>query len=281
MKIKDLIEYGKNNLIKEDVNESYRLSRRLLSFILNVDDIYLVINSYTDVERSIELKYKEKIELLKSGVPIQYITNKQEFMGLEFYVDENVLIPQPDTEILVEEVLKDIQDRSKKYKILDLCTGSGAIGISIANNLKKSIIHMCDISEKALQIAYKNSKNNNVDKICKIIKSDMFENINEKYDVIVSNPPYIVTKVINNLSIEVQNEPHIALDGGEDGLMFYKIIANNAYKYLNKNGILALEIGYDQKENVIKLLNVIGKYENIHCIKDYNGKDRVIKANIK
>lgn len=216
MKIKDLIEYGKNNLIKEDVNESYRLSRRLLSFILNVDDIYLVINSYTDVERSIELKYKEKIELLKSGVPIQYITNKQEFMGLEFYVDENVLIPQPDTEILVEEVLKDIQDRSKKYKILDLCTGSGAIGISIANNLKKSIIHMCDISEKALQIAYKNSKNNNVDKICKIIKSDMFENINEKYDVIVSNPPYIVTKVINNLSIEVQNEPHIALDGGED-----------------------------------------------------------------
>lgn len=276
MKVKELLEYGRNNLIKE---ESYKLSKILLKHILNVNDSYLIINSEQQLNFKIEKKFKQSIELLNKGIPLQYITNKQEFMKLNFYVDSNVLIPQPDTEILVEEVLNILEENSENKNILDLCTGSGAIGISIAK-YNDSIVTMTDISKNALEIAMKNAKDNDISEKCKFILSNMFENINEKYDLIVSNPPYIKSDVINTLDKEVQNEPIIALDGGEDGLEFYKNIAQNAHKYLNENGILALEIGYDQKEEVINLLNSSGNYKNIYCKKDLSGNDRVIIATI-
>lgn len=276
MKIKEMLEYGRNNLIKED---GYKLSKILLKHILNVNDSYLIINSEQQLNFKIEKKFKQSIELLNKGIPLQYITNKQEFMKLNFYVDSNVLIPQPDTEILVEEVLNILEENSENKNILDLCTGSGAIGISIAK-YNDSIVTMTDISKNALEIAMKNAKDNDISEKCKFILSNMFENINEKYDLIVSNPPYIKSDVINTLDKEVQNEPIIALDGGEDGLEFYKNIAQNAHKYLNENGILALEIGYDQKEEVINLLNSLGHYKNIYCKKDLSGNDRVIIATI-
>lgn len=272
MKIKEILEYGRNNLIKED---GYKLSKILLKHILSVNDSYLIINSEQQLNFKIEKKFKQSIELLNKGIPLQYITNKQEFMKLNFYVDSNVLIPQPDTEILVEEVLNILEKNSENKNVLDLCTGSGAIGISIAK-YSDSIVTMTDISKNALEIAMKNAKDNDISKKCKFILSNMFENINEKYDLIVSNPPYIKTCVIKTLDEEVQNEPIIALDGGKDGLNFYKNIAENAYKYLNKNGILALEIGYDQKEEVINLLNSSGYYKNIYCKKDLSGNDRVV-----
>lgn len=274
MKIKELLEYGRNNLI--DKQEPNRLSRILLKYLLKVDDSYLVINSREEVSKELEKQFKEKIYTLNSGKPIQYITHNQEFMKLNFYVDENVLIPQPDTEILVEEVLSICDNKDLNYNILDMCTGSGAIGISVAKYIQNSKVLMADISNKALKIAEKNTIKNDVKNKCKFIKSDMFVNIKEKFDIIVSNPPYIKTEVISILDKEVKSEPIIALDGGKDGLEFYKIIANNAWKCLIKNGVLALEIGYDQKDDVINLLQQIGKYKDIYSKKDLSGNDRIV-----
>lgn len=280
MKIKELLEYGRYNLINKD--EPNRLSKMLLKSLLKVDDIFLLINSEEYVAEDIQKQFKYNIELLNLGKPIQYIMHNQEFMKMNFYVDENVLIPQPDTEILVEEVINICSGLSCAYtkdqniRILDLCTGSGAIGISLAKYIENSKVTMSDLSKKALEIANKNAIKNEVKDRCSFINSDMFENINERYDIIVSNPPYIKTEVINTLSKEVQNEPSLALDGGEDGLRFYRIIANNAWKYLNKNGILALEIGYDQNDDVIKLLMATGKYRDIYSKKDLSNNDRII-----
>lgn len=294
MKIKELLEYGRKNLIECD--EPYRLSKILLKHLLKVNDSYLVIHQDMKVEKDIEEKFCKGINLLNDGKPIQYITNNQEFMKMNFYVDENVLIPQPDTEVLVEEIIDICKGRScafpmkndklnvgadasvcpKKCNILDLCTGSGAIGVSLAKNIENSNITMSDISSKALEIAKKNAEKNNVMERCKFIQSDMFENINEKFDVIVSNPPYIKTEVINQLDKQVQNEPMLALDGGQNGLKFYKIIAKEAWKYLKQDGLLALEIGYDQKKDVIKLLKKSSKYIDIYSKKDLSGNDRII-----
>ena len=198
-------------------------------------------------------------------------------MGLNFYVDENVLIPQPDTEILVEKAIE-IAETTQKNKILDMCTGSGCIAISLAKNINNAQIIATDISNNALNVANKNAINHNVENKIKFINSDMFNNIEEKFDIIVSNPPYIETVTINKLEIEVQNEPHLALDGGIDGLKFYKIITNNAFKYLNENGYLLLEIGYNQQESVTQLLQDTGKYKNIETIKDLGGNYRVVIA---
>jgi len=276
MKIKEILKYGKNNLIEKE--EGYRLSKMLLKHLLNVTDGYIVINSDKDIDFNIENEFKKDIECLKAGIPIQYITHHQEFMGLDFYVDSNVLIPQPDTEILVEEV---INLSKKNTKVLDLCTGSGAIGISIAKSIENAEVTMSDISDKALEIVKKNASSNEVIDKCNFVLSDMFENIQDKYDVIVSNPPYIKTEVIKTLDKEVQNEPNLALDGGEDGLIFYKIIAENAYKYLNEEGILALEIGYDQKDEVVRLLQETEKYTDIYCKKDLSGNDRIVVCKLE
>jgi len=278
MKIKEILEYGKNNLIGKE--EGYRLSKMLLKHLLKVNDSYILINSDEELKVEVEEKFKQGIDSLNKGMPLQYITNNQEFMKLDFYVDSNVLIPQPDTEILVEEVLELLKDNFNTKKILDLCTGSGAIGVCIAK-YTKCFVTMSDISKNALEVAKKNALNNEVIDKCKFVLSNMFEDIQEKFDIIVSNPPYIKTNIINTLEAEVQNEPMLALDGGEDGLMFYKIIAENACKFLNKNGILALEIGYDQKEEVIKLLELEEKYTDIYSKKDLSGNDRIIVCRLK
>ena len=223
------------------------------------------------------MKYIDKII---NGKPIQYITNEQEFMKLKFYVDENVLIPQPDTEIIVEKVIDEFKD--KELKILDLCTGSGTIAISLAKYIERCNILATDISSKAIQIAKLNAEKNQVNKKIEFVLSDMFEEIRkDKFDIIVSNPPYIKTEVIKTLDKQVQNEPKLALDGGINGLKFYEIISKNAYKFLNNNGKIYLEIGYDQKNDVIDLLKKTQKYKDIICIKDLELNDRLIVASIK
>ena len=275
MKIKELRKYGNINLINED---AYKISKLLLMSILNVNDTYLIINDENDVPIEKEQEFIKAVEKINIGYPVQYITNSQQFYGLDFYVDENVLIPQPDTEVLVEKVIE-ISNRNEDIKsILDICTGSGAIGISLAKFIKNVQVDLTDISTDALAIANKNAIANCVSKKCSFIKSDMFDNLNKKYDIIVSNPPYIETDVIKQLSKEVQNEPLIALDGGKDGLYFYKKIANEAYKFLNLNGFLALEIGFNQKDAVIRILEQTGKYKDIYCLKDFGENDRVIIA---
>lgn len=276
MTIKELILYGTKKIKENNIENANLQSKILLSNLLNKPKEYLIINQDEQIKIELENEFKKNIEKIANGYPLQYITNKQEFMKLNFYVDENVLIPQPDTEILVEKVIN-ICNKYKNVNILDMCTGSGAIAISLAKYIKNSRIYAIDISKNAIDIAKKNAINNEVEDNMYFINSDMFKNIKElKFDIIVSNPPYIERNVIDTLSKEVQFEPYIALDGGEDGLYFYKILAENSYKYLNKDGYLCLEIGYNQKHSVINLLNETKKYEEIYCIKDLANKDRVI-----
>lgn len=244
----------------------------------------LVVNHDQQVSEQQINEFEIGLENLKNNVPIQYITNHQEFMKLDFYVDENVLIPQPDTEILVEEVIKYINENTEKFsnsssiKILDLCTGSGAIAISLAKYIEKAQITATDISNKAIQIAKLNAEKNLVHKKITFIESDMFENIKEDhFDIIVSNPPYIETNVINTLDKEVQKEPHIALDGGDDGLKFYRLIIKNAKDYLTSNGKIFFEIGYNQKEAIFNLIEEFKIFKNPVCIQDLSGNDRIIE----
>lgn len=278
MKIKELLTNGIQLLNNQKIQDSAIQARVLLSYVLKMDKNKLIINSEQVVEKSLENDYFCAIKKIIDGKPMQYITNTQEFMKLNFYVDENVLIPQPDTEILVEEVIKSVkQIVNHQLKILDVCTGSGAIGISIAKYIENSVVYVSDISNKALQIAKLNAEKNLVHKKMIFMEADMFKKIDENgFDIIVSNPPYIKTKVIKSLPEEVKEEPFIALDGGKDGLDFYRIIANESYKFLAKNGKLFLEIGYDQKNEVIEILANTGKYDKIECVKDLEENDRVI-----
>lgn len=270
MTIKEAIKYG-SDLLKENKIEDYSIKVKILiSFITGIKKDILI--NYEDVEildNKLEI-YIYNLNKIIEGVPIQYITKKQEFMRLDFFVDENVLIPQPDTEILVEEVLKISKLYNKKINILDLCTGSGAIAVSLAKYIKDVNIIATDISENAIEIAEKNAIKNNVENKIKFVVSDMFKNIENKFDIIVSNPPYIETKEIEKLSKEVKNEPIIALDGGNDGIKYYKIIADNYNKFLNIGGYLLLEMGYNQGESVSKL------FKNSEIKKDLSGNNRVI-----
>lgn len=275
MKIKELIEYGKNTLNKNEVQDSSIISRILAEYILNFNRQEIIANLDKEVKEEQRVRYYLALIEIIQGMPIQYITNKQEFMKLDFYVDENVLIPQPDTEILVEKAIEEAK-KIENVEILDMCTGSGCIGISIAKNIENAKVTLVDISKYAIEIAKKNALRNKVESQLTFIQSNMFEKVEKKFDIIVSNPPYIKTDVIPKLDKQVQNEPHIALDGGKDGLKFYKIIIEEAQKYLKENGKLILEIGYDQKEEVENLIKQSGQYKKIEVIKDLSQNDRVI-----
>ena len=277
MKIEELLREGKKVLEKNNIEEASIISRSLLQYVLKIDRNKLVINKDEEVENNKENEYIGYIKEVAAGKPVQYITNKQEFMGLSFFVDENVLIPQPDTEILVEEAIKYANQIKENVEILDMCTGSGCIGVALAKHVKNAKVNLVDISTKALEVAKKNAKENEVKEKVNFIQSDMFENIKSKFDVIVSNPPYIKTKVINELDLQVQNEPHLALDGGENGLKFYEILINEAPKYLKENGKIFLEIGYDQKKEVEELARNSKLYKEIETVKDLANNDRVIE----
>ncbi|MBR2744626.1 MAG: peptide chain release factor N(5)-glutamine methyltransferase [Clostridia bacterium] len=279
MNIKDLLIWGRNELKKSNITDYEIIPNILLEHTCNISRNKLAMSYEMHVSDEDFQKFSKCINKVISGIPVQYITNKQEFMGIEFYVDENVLIPQPDTEILVEKVVELFKDRA--CKILDLCTGSGAIAISLAKIIDNASVSASDISSKALQIAKLNAEKNLVHRKINFIESDMFENINDKFDIIVSNPPYIETDVIDTLDEQVQSEPHIALDGGHDGLKFYRIIIENAVKYMNEGGMLFLEIGYNQKESVMQLIEQNGGFCDTLCIKDYGENDRVIVSKVR
>lgn len=281
MNIKQAIEKGAINLKVSNIESPKIKARMLMQFILNVPRQYIIVNDMKELTQSQEKEYFESIQKLTKNIPIEHITNQKEFMKLNFFVDENVLIPRQDTEILVEEVIK-IAKKINCKKILDICTGSGAIGISLAKYIEKSEITATDISEDAIRVANKNAIMNNVEDKITFIKSDLFNNIpNNKYDIIVSNPPYIKKEIIKTLEKQVQNEPILALDGGEDGLDFYRKIIKHSYEYLKYGGYLCLEIGYDQKIDVIELLENEEKYINIYSKKDLYGNDRIVIAELK
>ena len=189
---------------------------------------------------------------------------------------------RPTLDRVKESLFNILQDKLQDTNVLDLFSGSGAIGISLAKYIDKSIVFASDISEKAIQIAKLNAEKNTVWKRMKFIESNMFENISEKFfDAIVSNPPYIETDVIETLSIQVKNEPYMALDGGLDGLKFYRIIADEAWKHIKDDGKLFLEIGYNQKEMVENILKQSGKYCDIYSKKDLGDNDRIVVATVR
>lgn len=280
MNLKEILKYGKEELIKNNIEDASIIAKELAEYIFKITRAQMIANNDMEFSKDQTDNYINSIKKISTGIPIQYITNNQEFMNLNFYVDENVLIPQPDTEILVEEVINEYKE--KKCEILDLCTGSGAIAISLAKYINESNIVASDISMKALQIAKLNAEKNLVRKKIEFIESDMFNKIyKDDFDIIVSNPPYIKTKVIEELDKQVKNEPYIALDGGADGLKFYKIIIENAYKYIKNEGKVFLEIGYDQKNELINLFKENNHYENLYSKKDLGGNDRIIVATVR
>ena len=280
MTIKELLAKGTVMLKGEDLSSPKMKARLLLQDVLNKPRQYLLVHDTEQINDELSKKYLKNVERVKKGTPIEHITHLKEFMKMNFYVNENVLIPRQDTEILVEEAIK-IAKRINAKKILDLCTGSGAIAVSIAKYIKDSEVTATDISKEALRVAKKNAINNEVQNQITFIESDLFEKIAKtKFDMIISNPPYIKKDIIKKLDQEVQKEPMIALDGGYDGLKFYKKIANKAYEYLKFGGYLCLEIGYDQKESVIEIIESEEKYNKIYSKKDLCDNDRIIVAKV-
>ncbi|MEA1974071.1 MAG: peptide chain release factor N(5)-glutamine methyltransferase [Bacillota bacterium] len=280
MTIKDLIEFGINEL--ESVSDNARKEIELLILeYTNFRQIDLIINVKSEINEKEYSLIIEKIAKRKKGIPIQYIIGNQEFMNLEFSVNEKVLIPRQDTEILVEKIIS-LYSKFEKVRVLDIGTGSGAISISLAKYLKNSSIVSVDISIDAINVAKGNAKLNGVLDQIEFIQSDLFNNLtnDNKFDIIVSNPPYIRSEEIAKLQIEIKDyEPVLALDGGNDGLDFYRKITEESIRFLKKNGMLAYEIGFDQGEGVRRML--LRKFNNIEVIKDYQHLDRMVIGYLK
>lgn len=278
MTIRETLNKGMIILKSNNIETPKLKARLLLQYILKKSRQYLIVYDNKEIEKKEQWEYFVNIEKIANGMPLQHITHTQEFMKMDFFVNENVLIPRPDTEILVEEVIT-LAKTMDKPKILDLCTGSGAIGIAIAKNVPTATVYAVDISGKALEVAQKNAYN--LKAKVKFVKSNLFKNLNNiKFDIIVSNPPYIKKEDIKLLSNEVQKEPRIALDGGYDGLDFYRKIASQAIDYLKFESYLCFEIGFDQKEDVTEIIKDTKHYGDIYCKKDLYGNDRIIISKV-
>lgn len=284
MTYRELYEKGKSALATAGIDEAELDARLLLEFVCGTDRNTLLVHGDRDVTPQEEADYIMLLHKRESRYPLQQLTGVQNFMGLDFCVNEHVLIPRQDTEILVEEVLQNLHDG---MHILDMCTGSGCILISLLHYSNNCTGVGADISAEALEVAKKNAARllegeirsipdmDGVHEI-ELIKSDLFENITGQFDMIVSNPPYIQTSVIDTLMPEVRDhEPRLALDGSEDGLLFYRKIVQESVIYLKQGGMLFFEIGYDQGEAVSQLMEQSGFLE-VRVIKDYGGLDRVV-----
>lgn len=277
MTYKELLTLGEN-ILKENEIIEYKVDAFNLFehvFLMNKAALFLKATEDVDDEGKKE-EYLGKINIRAKHIPLQYITLEQNFMGFKFYVNENVLIPRWDTEILVEKTMDLCKNiNTKNIEVLDMCTGSGCIAISIKKLCKNAVVTAVDLSSNALLVAKKNAKNLEAD--ITFYESDLFDKLEGKqFDLIVSNPPYIRTKDIDELMDEVRlHEPFMALDGSEDGLRFYRKITEDATKHLKENGFLIYEIGCDQASEVRAIMENNG-FDDIEIIKDLAGLDRVV-----
>ena len=283
--VKDILRIGNQRLIQAGISDHKQDSEELFCFCYHIERKSLFMNWSKEIDEHQCERYFSLLDLRCAGRPLQYITGHQEFMGLDFAVNEHVLIPRMDTEVLVERALAIIGDSERKIRrVLDLCTGSGAIAVSLAK-LSVADITASDVSEEALATARKNAAGNQakVSFAC----GDLFSPFRRKlgrtrFDLIVSNPPYIPTEEIQELQTEIRDhEPHLALDGGEDGLSFYRRIIEEAPDFLRKRGTLLLEIGFDQAEAVAGLARARGCYQEAEVTRDLAGLNRVVELRLQ
>ena len=273
MNYKDSYDWGRRILEAAGIQEADWDARLLLETICGTDRNTLLVHGERPLSREEESKYQDWIQKRAQHIPLQHLTGEQEFMGLTFLVNEHVLIPRQDTEILVEEVMREMTDGSR---ILDMCTGSGCILLSLLHYSNDCLGTGADLSREALAVARENARRLGI-QAC-FLCSDLFDKIEDKYDIIVSNPPYIQTGVIGGLMDEVRlHEPLSALDGGEDGLVFYRKILEGCGKHLVRGGSLYFEIGYDQGEAVKGLMEKYG-FSLVRVVKDFAGLDRVVSG---
>ena len=277
MKYQECYHKGTTALVEAGIEEAALDARLLLEYVCNTDRNYLLVHGDNEVAAEQEEAYLQKITMRAKRLPLQQITGVQNFMGLDFRVNEHVLIPRQDTEILVEEVLRQMSDGSK---ILDMCTGSGCILISLLyyNNWCEGV--GADNSVKALEVAEDNATQllggKSTQSVYRFVESNLFENLDGQFDIIVSNPPYIRSDVIETLMPEVkEHEPRQALDGSSDGLYFYRRIVEESGRFLKHGGMLYFEIGYDQGAEVSEIMTKKG-FADIQIVKDYAGLDRVV-----
>ena len=273
--LKGLLADGTKMLTQAGIDEAELDARYILEYITGLNSAQYFIHSEDIIEKNKAEEFFRLIERRSKRIPLSYVIGTRDFFGLTFKVDENVLIPEQETELLVEEVIKHSEGKS----VLDMCTGSGCIAISIALFGKPSKVAASDISEKALEVARENAKSLKAGEIS-FIQGDMFENVTDKFDIIVSNPPYIETGEIDELMPEVRDYiPRLALDGDIDGLKFYRIISKEAVKKLNKTGRIFYEIGYNQSRAVASILLENG-FTDVKIMKDYSGLDRIVMAKL-
>lgn len=271
-----MLNAGKDRLQQAGVPEPATDSELIWEYVSGMDKLHILLNKEQEVDAETERHFRELIDIRSTRKPLQYITGVQNFMGMDFSVSENVLIPRQDTEILAEQVLSVLHliGKNRIPSLLDLCCGSGCVGLAVRAIWKHVNVTLSDISEDAVALAKKNANQLHVD--CDIIKGDLFENITERYDMIVSNPPYIESQTIEELMPEVRDfEPRLALDGASDGLAYYRRIVRESENYIKNEGYLFFEIGNHQAYDVQQLL-VDAQYEDIHVVKDFSGNDRVI-----
>lgn len=275
MTLEEALNKGKEILETAEIADFELDAWYLMEYVCKMDKSQYYLKSREEMEPEKLQEYEVLLKKRAEHVPLQYITGSQEFMGLEFKVNSQVLIPRQDTETLVEEALKVLEPG---MSVLDLCTGSGCIIVSLLKHKEGLIGTASDISKQAILVAKENAKQNQVE--AEFVSSDLFKSITGTFDMIISNPPYIPTDVINGLMPEVKNfEPMAALDGKEDGLYFYREIVREAGKFLNSNGYLYFEIGHDQGGRVAAIMED-GGYRNVRVVKDLAGNDRVVMGNL-
>ena len=274
---KDLYVNGIEKLERAGIAEAKLDARLLLEYVCGTDHSTLLAHPDMEVSEADTEKYLGFIDRRAQREPVAYIIGSWSFMGLDFVVNNNVLIPEQDTEILVEEAMRYLEDG---MRFMDLCTGSGCIALSLLNYTNGTSAVCTDISEDALKVARENADKLGLSDRASFVKTDLFpEGDMGKFDIIVSNPPYIASKVIEELAPEVRDyEPRLALDGDEDGLVFYRRIVDRASEFLNSSGYLLMEIGYDQKDALVSMLEEKGRFHDIQVIKDLGGNDRVVSA---